>query len=274
VPRITGQYQHDFAILPRPFGGVRSAIRIGCRGQADLVSRIGRRDVTSQFDACSDTYSDLVNASVSIGGVEHEFYIRRKVDHLLDLARTHLGDPEGLTALDVGCGVGLTDAQIDGRIGDLHGIDTSGDSVAQAKVQNPAVAYQSYDGDRLPYDTATFDLVFAINVLHHVDPPDRRRFTEEMARVVRPGGIACIFEHNPFNPLTRWAVDRCEFDQGVVLLSRAAASLLLQEAGLEPAESRYIIFVPRNGAAIARAEGYLHKVPLGAQYAVAARRPV
>ena len=43
-----------------------------------------------------------------------------------------------------------------------------------------------------------------------------------MRRVVRPGGLLCIIEHNPFNPLTRLAVVRCEFDRDAVLLPALA----------------------------------------------------
>ena len=43
-------------------------------------------------------------------------------------------------------------------------------------------------------------------------------FVADMVRVTRPGGLVCVIEHNPLNPLTRLAVNRCPFDADAVLL--------------------------------------------------------
>ena len=102
---------------------------------------------------------------------------------------------------------------------------------------------------------------------------DRLAFAREMARVVRPGGIVAVFEHNPYNPLTRVAVSRCEFDEGVELLTRTEATRLLSEAGMETVESRYILFLPFAGAWVRRVDQRLWRLPIGAQHYEAARRP-
>jgi SAM-dependent methyltransferase len=120
----------------------------------------------------------------------------------------------------------------------------------------------------LPYDSGSFDVAFAVCVLHHVDPAARRQFTAELARVTRPGGLTVVFEHNPFNPLTRLAVARCEFDEGVELLRRRELQRLLAPA-LREVESRYLLFVPWRAERLERALG---GVPLGAQYYVASTR--
>jgi hypothetical protein len=93
-----------------------------------------------------------------------------------------------------------------------------------------------------------------------------------MARVTRPGGIVAIFEHNPWNPLTRKVVRDCEFDVGVELLSRRRTVELLSAAGLEVEEWRYIVFFPREGGGLRRVERSVARLPLGAQYYTAARR--
>jgi SAM-dependent methyltransferase len=172
----------------------------------------------------------------------------------------------------VGCGVGLTDAYLAGRLGDVHGVDTSEDAVQRAAERNPAVRYRTYGGGRLPYDDAAFDLAFAICVTHHVPPPERRQFAAELRRVVRPGGLVALFEHNPLNPLTRLAVSRCAFDEDAVLLRAGEAAELLRGAGLRPAERRYIIFVPSNRPRVRAVESALRRLPAGAQYYVAATR--
>ena len=228
--------------------------------------------MTADFDHHAESYGREVNDSVSFTGREVDYFAERKAIHLLDLLGRRLGPPSSVRALDVGCGVGTTDAHLAGHLGDLAGIDVSADAVAEAAERNPEVAYRSYAGDLLPYQDATFDLAFAVCVLHHVEPPDRARFTAEMARVVRPGGLVVIFEHNPFNPLTRVAVSRCEFDDGVELLRRSEATRLVSGAGVHPVERRYIMFTPLAGAWSTRIDRLARWVPIGGQYYVAGRR--
>jgi SAM-dependent methyltransferase len=226
----------------------------------------------SAFDSRADSYADAVQRSIAFSGQDHETFTLRKALHLLDLTRRRLGDPTRLAALDVGCGVGLTDRFLVERLGELHGVDTAGEAVARAAQANPGVRYQAYGGERLPYPDARFDVVFAICVAHHVPPPRRASFAAELGRVVRPGGLVALFEHNPYNPLTRLAVSRCAFDEDAVLLTRRSTRGLLKRTGLQPVESRYVIFLPFHRARSAALERRLSRLPLGAQYYVAATR--
>jgi len=229
--------------------------------------------VPSDFDAYADSYRQAVQGSIDFCGQDLDQFTKRKADHLLDLAARRVGVPERLRALDVGCGVGETDRFLYGRLGELHGVDTSEAAVERAAQRNPSVRYRAYEGRRLPYDDGQFDLAFAICVAHHVPPVERDGFASELARVVRAGGLVALFEHNPLNPLTRLAVSRCEFDEDAVLLTRRGAGRLLARAGLRPAEERYIIFLPFQRRRTPAFERALARVPLGAQYYVAAAAP-
>lgn len=227
----------------------------------------------ADFAEHADSYRDDVAGSIAFSGTEHEFFVRRKADALVDLAERLLGDPSTLSVLDVGCGVGLTDQHLVARVGALHGTDVAPEVVAQAATRNPGVGYLAYDGRVLPHEAGTFDLAFAICVAHHVEVEDRPGFAAELARVVRPGGLVVVFEHNPYNPLTRLAVSRCEFDDGVVLLARRTVTGLLEGAGLDVVEARYLLFTTIDRAWAVSAERPLRGVPLGAQHYVAARVP-
>ena len=224
------------------------------------------------FDEYADDYRDVVQRSIAFSGVEQELFTRRKARHLLDVVRRRLGPPGGARALDVGCGVGLTDTYLVGRLGELEGTDVSADALQRAAVANPSVRYTPSEGASLPYDDARFDLAFAFCVLHHVPPDERRRFVSEMRRVVRPGGLVVVLEHNPFNPLTRLAVARCDFDEDAVLLTSRTARRLLGEGGLHPVERRYVILLPTEAPRLVAAERFVAALPLAAQYYVAARR--
>ena len=96
-------------------------------------------------------------------------------------------------------------------------------------------------------------------------------FLAEMARVTRPGGIVAVFEHTPLNPVTRKVVRDCVFDENAVLLRACPLASRMRRAGLSVAEIRQILFLPVAAPAWLRLERrLLAKIPLGAQYFVAA----
>jgi ubiquinone/menaquinone biosynthesis C-methylase UbiE len=224
----------------------------------------------TSFDPYADSYREDVADSIAFARIDHRYVTEHKVFHLLSLCESLIGPAENQRLLDVGCGVGVTDTLLADRVGSLYGIDISADSIARAATTNPSAQYSSYDGVTFPLDDASVDMAFAICVLHHVPPDKRTRFAGELQRVLRPGGIAVIFEHNPFNPLTREAVNRCEFDEGVTLARRGAAARLLTGVGLRVVESSYILFT-RSPRWAKRSDHLLGWCPAGAQYYVAAR---
>jgi SAM-dependent methyltransferase len=229
--------------------------------------------MNAEFDRHAATYSDEVADSIAFVGQHHSFFTQAKVEPLLRVVRQYLGDPAGVRALDVGCGVGETDALLADRLLELHGVDVAPAAVEVAAERNSSVAYTSYNGAHLPYDDGAFDLVFAICVLHHVLPPLRPAFTAELARVAAPKGLVVLIEHNPWNPLTRLAVARCSFDDDAVLVRRGRADALLRRAGLDMVEWRYFLFLPWSVPGAGRIESALRWLPLGAQYLIASRKP-
>jgi SAM-dependent methyltransferase len=225
------------------------------------------------FDHYTDSYRDAVEESIAFAGGDAARYVGAKARMLVELAGRRIGAPDGLRALDVGCGPGETDVFLEGRFGSLSGVDLSAGMAERAASRNPWANYSSYGpGEPLPYEEASFDLSFAICVLHHVPPAAREAFVEEMRRVTRPGGLVAIFEHNPLNPLTRKAVRDCPFDEDAILLPRGETRRRLAEAGLAEVEAPYIVFFPREGDLRSRVERRLGWLPLGAQYYVASSR--
>ena len=227
--------------------------------------------MSTPFDQYADTYRGEVDQAIRFGGQGVDFYTRVKADHLLGVSKRWLGDPATLKVLDVGCGVGQAGRCLAGKVGEFHGVDVSAPEVDRARTNDPAGHYAVYDGTTLPYPDGTFDIAFAACVMHHVRPADWPAFVAEMKRVVRPGGAVVIYEHNPFNPLTRLAVSRCAFDHDAVLLSRRRVCRLFRDAGLTVASADYILFFPMAGRWLRAVEGWLGWLPLGAQHAVVGR---
>jgi SAM-dependent methyltransferase len=230
-------------------------------------------EARADFDRYGDRYRDAVERSISFSGADLDFFTRAKVETLLELSEA-VGAPSELAFADIGCGTGETDRFLGGRVGSLAGVDVSPAMLEQARRQNPWAEYRSYaEGDALPLADGGFDVCFAICVFHHVPPPQRPALLEEMRRICRPGGLIALIEHNPLNPLTRKAVRGCEFDRDAELLTRREATRLLSDAGLPAPAGRYIEFFTRDGRLLRGIESRLRWMPLGAQYAVFARRP-
>jgi SAM-dependent methyltransferase len=226
------------------------------------------------FDEYSDGYRDAVEESISFVGANLDFFTQAKAEALIELVRDRIGDPTRASFLDVGCGPGETDRLLGGRVGRLAGVDVSDRMIGRASRLNPWAEYRGFaPGGPLPFEEASFDVCFAISVLHHVPPPERAGLIDGMKRVIRPGGLLAVFEHNPFNPLTRRAVAGCEFDRDAELLRSHEARRLLREAGLPNPGRRYILFFTRTSELLRGIERRLGWLPLGAQYVAFAQRP-
>jgi SAM-dependent methyltransferase len=103
-------------------------------------------------------------------------------------------------------------------------------------------------------------------VFHHVTFGERPALVAEMRRVVRPGGLVVIIEHNPWNPLTRFAVARCPFDHDAVLLDWREAEARLTDGGISAPASEHFLLLPFAAGPADVIERSLGRLPFGAQY--------
>ena len=218
-------------------------------------------------------YVAEVNRSIASSGVEQSFFTRGKARRMLDILRRRGADPSQMSLLDIGCGVGLIHPFVAGAFREAVGVDVAQDALDEAQRVNPDVCYLAYDGRRLPVASASFDVAAAICVMHHVPPQDWLAFLEEAWRALRPGGWLMIFEHNPWNPLTRLAVARCTFDFDAVLLSPLRLTRLLRDSGFEDVRTEYLFFTPFSHRMAQGLDDALRRLPAGAQYAAVGRRP-
>jgi SAM-dependent methyltransferase len=220
----------------------------------------------AEFDAYSDSYDDTVNSALAFSGLKVDFFTRVKADYISQLISGHFTNAAQVSVLDVGCGVGNTISLLIGKVSRLAGVDVSEACIAAAKKRPPGVEYATYDGIHLPYPDANFDVAFAICVFHHVPLADRAALARDIRRVLRPGGLFVIFEHNPYNPLTMRIVNACEFDKDAILLRRSETETLMRGAGLQDVSSRYILTVPAAGPFLHRVDRLFSRLPMGAQY--------
>ena len=221
----------------------------------------------NEFDRHAQEYTNTIDQSIEFSGRDHAFFTALKASEIAALLEKFVPETPP-QVLDVGCGIGVIHTDLRaaaGTIG-LVGVDVSQSSIDLACRRNPDSLFMHYDGRRLPFDDMSFDAAFTICVLHHVDPPERAAFMAEVGRVVRPGGLAIIVEHNPLNPVTRHVVNGCEMDRDAVLLRAVECSTLLKDAGFGEVATRYIAFLPFDAAWARRLERCLAWLPLGAQF--------
>lgn len=211
-------------------------------------------------------YIAEVNRSIAFSGAEQDFFTVGKARRLLDLLRRHGQNLAQTRLLDIGCGIGLIHPHLAPTLGEITGVDVAAEALDIARTANPTARYQAYDGQRLPFRDHAFDAATAICVMHHVPPAHWPAFLTETLRILRPGGLFAIFEHNPWNPLTRLAVSRCAFDFDAVLLSPSRLTGLLRQARFDPVGREFLFFSPFSAAPIQAAEHRLRWLPIGAQY--------
>jgi SAM-dependent methyltransferase len=92
---------------------------------------------------------------------------------------------EGRRCLELGCGTGLTSYFLRQRGGTWTSCDFERDHVRSAR-QLVGERVVHIDERSLPFLTASFDVVVAINFLEHIQDDDG--FFAEMVRVLKPGG--------------------------------------------------------------------------------------
>ena len=123
---------------------------------------------------------------------------------LIDELEFDLIEPyvRGKHALEIGCGTGL----ILQRTADIAeravGIDISPGMLSLARDRGLEVAVA--DVTHLPFDDNTFDVVYSMKVLAHVQEIDRA--IAEMTRVTKRGGVLILEFYNKFS--TRYLVKR------------------------------------------------------------------
>ena len=214
----------------------------------------------SEFDAVASNYRELVDESIQMTGENSEYFAAYKASYI---ARNVVKPGVG-KILDYGCGVGQLAMQLKRRLPEkqIDGFDVSETSLERIE---PALRSQGVFTSRAQGLEGDYEIVLLANVLHHVKTGERREVISEAASHVGPGGRMVIFEHNPLNPLTRRAVSRCPFDEGVVLLPSGEVRALCASV-LRAPRMDYIVFFPRWLAWLRPLERFLGWCPAGAQH--------
>jgi 2-polyprenyl-3-methyl-5-hydroxy-6-metoxy-1,4-benzoquinol methylase len=219
------------------------------------------------FDQFADSYRQVHTENVRVTGENSEYFAQYKARYI---AR-RMGAQFSGRILDYGCGVGMLSSFMKQTFprATVDGYDLSDASIARV---DPRVRAQGTFTSDWSQVGSHYDLIVITNVMHHVRPAERQDVIACLRDRLAPQGILIIVEHNPLNPLTRWAVSKCAFDDDAILLPTKEATGYALHGGLEIVRRDYIVFFPRLLAWFRQLEPYLGWCPAGAQYAVTARR--
>jgi SAM-dependent methyltransferase len=228
----------------------------------------------AEFDKFADEYLAAHTANLKISGEAPEYFARYKIDELRR-RWTRAGYAEPRAILDFGSGIGASLPHLAEAFpgAALTALDVSARSLAISEARFPGIANRvCYDGQGpLPAPDGGFDLVFMSCVLHHIDHDEHARLVGELRRLLTPDGALVVFEHNPANPVTRYIVATCPFDENAVLIRPRALSATMREAGFTDVDVRFTGFFPNALAFLRGFEPALAKLPVGAQYYLLAR---
>lgn len=130
--------------------------------------------------------------------LDHETWIRP--------AFQALGNLEGKSVLDYGCGHGMASVVLARMGAQVTAFDLSNgylqEAHQRAQVNDLNIHFLSANGERLPFASGSFHAIWGNAVLHHLD---LRIAGQEILRVLRTDGIAIFCEPWGGNPILRLA---------------------------------------------------------------------
>ena len=222
----------------------------------------------AEFDKFADEYLAVHTQNLRISGEDPEYFARYKI---VELKRRwdEAGWPAPKAILDFGSGIGASLPHLAQAFPDaaITALDVSEKSLAIAQQRfGDQASFVRYEGGDIPLPEGGFDLIFSSCVFHHIEADEHVGLFAQLRKRLAPGGRMAIFEHNPVNPVTRYIVATCEFDENAVLIPAPLFKARLKAAGFTEVEAAYTGFFPGSLRGLRPLERYMTALPIGAQY--------
>jgi SAM-dependent methyltransferase len=228
--------------------------------------------VQTEFDLYAPAYAELLDDPMRNKFAQDPLHFHLRKWRLIERLLTRAGITMNMQRwLDVGCGRGELLEIGGGNFAHAVGCDPSAGMLPSYS------SFEMYEQPsllELPFPDQSIDFVTAVCVYHHVHGAARTLLAREIKRVLTPGGLCCVIEHNPWNPVTRAIVGRCPVDIDAELSTARATAMLFREAGFSALSTNYFLYLPEKAVhKLGFLEGILRRFPFGGQYALLAQAP-
>lgn len=114
---------------------------------------------------------------------------------------------ESKSVLDFGCGTGRITLMAQPYFAKIVGYDPVPECIQQAEIDKTRATGKTCKFQNLSFTTtldqvpdAQFDIVYAVNVLEHLDSTALKVALQQITRVMRPDAVALLWYHEKKNP--------------------------------------------------------------------------
>jgi SAM-dependent methyltransferase len=223
------------------------------------------------FDEHAKIYEETLGKDLQFFTEESGYLAEYKIK----IVKKTLGNSTPLNILEYGCGIGMNIKYFSKHFPNakITGCDISIKSLEVAKERNDKdVDFFLINEENILKHINSFDLIFVSCVFHHIQPPQRRRSMENIFNLMKDNSSFYLFEHNPYNPVTRRIVNTCIWDTDAILLFPKESINLINKAGFKSEKRRYTLFFPAFLKFLRFTENFLYFLPLGGQYYIKAMK--
>lgn len=226
----------------------------------------------TEFDKIADSYYEEHKKNIAITGEDPDFFSEYKIKDLRDFVNNSKNSSKDI--FDFGCGIGNSLKYFRDYFPDsnLSCGDVSYRSIEIAKNRNPGLEQFIQIDNAIPVSSESIDIVFSACVFHHIKHEEHSKWLTEISRITRKGGLLVIYEHNPLNPLTVNAVNKCPIDVNAKLIRALTMKNLIIKNGWKDVTIEYKLFFPSYLKFLRPLEKYLKKFFLGAQWRLIAKK--
>lgn len=172
--------------------------------------------------------------------------------------------------LEFGCGTGRNNSYMKKQFPEskIFGCDISEESLEIAKNTNSDIQYNliSSPDDLFLVYKDTVDCIFISNVFHHIPFNEHQIWIDALYAILSKEGSIFIFEHNPYNPITKHIFNNSKIDIGATMLKPLYCNNLLKKAKFNTIKRKYTLFFVWRNVFFEFVERIIYWLPLGAQY--------
>lgn len=213
-------------------------------------------------------YHKIFSKNIELAGAESTLFAEHKAQIVQELVKKITHSPTFI--LDFGCSDGLLTSFIQAMFtnAQVTGVDQSSEHIEVARMAYAPINF-TVATTTIPTIDATYDLVIASDVFHHIPKKKHAHYMQEIMRVLKPGGLCILFELNPLNLFTALNFNRNPLEKNAHMLNHWYVQKLLHTYG--PVTTQFHYSSPHW---LRRWEKYTTHVPFGALYTCMATKPL